>query len=161
MRVQLIVGLASCAVVLSDCIYQPIPPPAYLAPASPVDVARPAQPPADNTAALAAARQACAAQYPAAIGTFLARATCINEAIDRIALPNAPNPDLIRLQESARIALSTKLDARTIGQKAAEATMADIDAKVASIEHYRAIADQNTATNQLIILNDLVASTNY
>jgi hypothetical protein len=109
---------------------------------------------------LAVARQACAVQYPAAVGTFLARATCINEAIDRIALPNAPNPDLIRLQESARIALSTKLDGRTIGQKAAEATMADIDAKVASIEHYRAISDQNAATSQLNILNDLVASTN-
>jgi hypothetical protein len=38
--------------------------------------------------------------------------------------------------------------------------MADIDAKVASIEHYRSISDQNAATSQLIILNDLVASTN-
>jgi hypothetical protein len=109
---------------------------------------------------LAAARQACATQYPAAVGTFLARATCVNEAIDRIALPNAPNPDLIQLQEDARIALSTKLDDGTISQKAAEATMAEIDAKVTTIEHYRAVSDQNAAASQLDALNALVASTN-
>jgi hypothetical protein len=158
MRGQLIVGLASCAVVLSGCVYQPIPPPAY--PSTTVDVAKPAQPPPGNAAALAAARQACAAQYPAAVGTFLARATCVNDAIDRIALPSAANPDLIRLQESARLALSTKLDDRAISQKQAEATMAKIDATVASVEHDRAISDQNAAASQLAILNDLVASTN-
>ena len=66
----------------------------------------------------------------------------------------------MQLQESARIALSTKLDDGTIGQKAAEATMAKIDAKVRSIEHYRAISDQNAAASQLDVLNALVASTN-
>jgi hypothetical protein len=137
-----------------------MPPPAHLSTARPVGPTEPAQPLPDNTAALAAARQACATQYPAAVGTFLARATCVNKAIDRIVLPNAPNPDLIQLQERARIALSTKLDDRTISQKAAEATMAEIDAKVASIERYRAISDQNAAARQLAILNDLVASTN-
>jgi len=160
MRGLLIVGLVVCAIVLSHCIAQPIPPPAHPSTAKPVDVGKPAQPLPDNTAALAAARQACATQYPAAVGTFLARATCVNEAIDRIALPNAPNPDLIQLQESARIALSTKLDDRTISQKAAEAAMAEIDAKVTSIEHYRAISDQNAAARQLDVLNALVASTN-
>jgi hypothetical protein len=160
MRWLLIVGLVVCAVVLSHCIAPPMPPPAYLSTARPVGPAKPAQPPPDNSAALAAARQACATQYPAAVGTFLARATCVNEAIDRIALPNSPNPDLIQLQESARIALSTKLDDRTISQKAAETTMAEIDAKVTSIEHYRAISDQSAAASQLTILNDLVASTN-
>jgi hypothetical protein len=160
MRGLLIVGLVGCAVVLSQCIAQPLPPPAHPSAARPADVAKPAQPLPDNTAALAAARQACAAQYPAAAGTFLARAMCVNEAIDRIALPNAPNPDLIRLQESARIALSTKLDDRTISQKAAEATMAEIDAKVTSIAYYRAISDQNAAASQLDVLNALVASTN-
>ena len=160
MRWLLIVGLVVCAAVLSHCIAPPTPPPAYLSTARPVEPAKPAQPPPDNSAALTAARQACATQYPAAVGTFLARATCVNEAIDRIALPNAPNPDLIRLQESARIALSTKLDDRTISQKVAEATMAEIDAKVKSIEHYRAIADESDAASQLAILNDLVASTN-
>jgi hypothetical protein len=109
---------------------------------------------------LAAARQACAAQYPAKVGTFLARATCVNQAIDRIALPNSPNPDLIQLQERARLALSTKLDDRTISPKAAEATMAEIDGKVSSIEHYRAISDQNAAASQLAILNNLVALAN-
>jgi hypothetical protein len=109
---------------------------------------------------LAAARQACAGRYPARVGTFFARATCVNEAIDRIALPNAANPDLIKLQENARIALSTKLDNGAIGQKAAEATMAEIDAKVTSIEHYRAISDQNAAARQLDVLTALVASTN-
>jgi hypothetical protein len=161
MKGQLIIGFVSCAVVLSGCI-QPMPPPAYPYPstARPVGVARPAQPPPGNSPALAAARQACAAQYPARVGTFLARATCVNEAINRIALPNAANPDLIQLQESARIALSTKLDDGTISQKAAEATMAEIDAKVTSIEHYRAISDQNAAAGQLDVLNALVASTN-
>jgi hypothetical protein len=159
MREQLIIGFVSCAVVLSGCI-QPMPPPARPPTGRPVDVAKPAQPPPDNPPALLAARQACAAQYPARVGTFLSRATCVNEAINRIALPNAANPDLIQLQESARIALSTKLDDGTISQKAAEATMAEIDAKVTSIEHYRAISDQNAAAGQLDVLNALVASTN-
>jgi len=109
---------------------------------------------------LAAARRACAAQYPAAVGTFLARATCINEAIDQIALPSAANPDLVQLQESARIALSTKLDDGTISQKTAEATMAEIDAKVANIEHSRAVSDQKAAASQLDVLSTLVTSTN-
>ena len=160
MRRQLIIGFASFAVCLSGCVNQPVPPPAHPSTARPVGVAKPAQPPPDKDAALAAARQACAAQYPARAGTFFARATCINEAIDRIALPNAANPDLIQLQENARIALSTKLDNGTIRQKAAEATMAEIDAKVTSIEHYRAISDQNEAARQLNVLNALVASTN-
>src|SRR5215469_575028 len=138
MGAQLIIGFVSCAVVLSGCVPQPVPPPARSStqgrPATPI-VAKPAQPSPDNSAALAAARRACAAQYPAAVGTFLARATCINEAIDQIALPSAANPDLVQLQESARIALSTKLDDGTISQKTAEATMAEIDAKVANIEH--------------------------
>ena len=159
MREQLIIGFVSCAVVLSGCVIQPVPPPAYPSTARPAAVATPAQPP-DNGPALAAARQACAAQYPAKVGTFRARATCVNQAIDRIALPNAANPDLIQLQESARVALSTKLDDRTISQKAAEATMAEIDARVTSIEHYRAISDQNAAASQLDALNALVASTN-
>ena len=160
MKGQLIIGFISCAAVLSGCVNQPISPPAYPSTGRPVGVATPSQPPPDNTAALAAARQACAAQYPARVGTFLARATCVNEAINRIALPTAPNPDLIQLQESARIALSTKLDDGTISPKVAETTMAKIDAKVTSIEHYRAISDQNAAAAQLDVLNGLVASTN-
>lgn len=155
MRGQLIIGFVSCAVSLSGCVNQPVPRPAH-----PVGIATPAQPPPDKAAALAAARQACAARYPAQVGTFFARATCINEAIDRIALPNAPNRDLIQLQESARIALSAKLDDGRISQRAAEATMAEIDAKVTSIEHYRAVSDQNAAAGQLNVLNALVASTN-
>jgi hypothetical protein len=155
-----IVGLVVCAVVLSHCIAPTMLPPADLSTAKPVGPAKPGQALPDNTAALAAARQACATQYPAKIGTFLARATCVNQAIDRIALSSSPNPDLIQLQERARIALSTKLDDRTISPKAAEATMAEIDAKVASVEHYRAISDQNAAASQLGALNALVASMN-
>jgi hypothetical protein len=78
------------------------------------------------------ARQACAAQYPVTVGTFLARATCVSEAISRIALPNAANPDLIQqLQESARIALSTKLDDGTISQKAAQANNGPAEQRLA------------------------------
>jgi len=160
MREQLIIGFVSGAVVLSGCVIQPMPPAAYQSTGRPVAVAKPAQPPPDNGPALAVARQACAAQYPAKVGTFLARATCVNEAINRIALPNAANPDLIQLQESARVGLSTKLDDGMISQKTAEATMAEIDARVTSIEHYRAISDQNAAASQLDALHALVASTN-
>jgi len=123
-------------------------------------VTKPAQPISDGGIALAAARSECAAQYPAVVGGFLARATCVNQAINRIALPTAANPDLIQLQENARIALSTKLDQRTISQKEAEATMAKIDAKVTGVEHYRAISDQNSAATEFGTLNDLVASIN-
>jgi hypothetical protein len=127
---HILVGLLFCGLVLSGCVTRPIRPlarpSAHDRAAKSVDVAKPAQPPPENGVTLAAARRACAAQFPAAVGTFVARATCINEAIDRLAIPDAANPDLIGLQESARIALSTKLDDQAISQKEAEATMAEM-----------------------------------
>jgi hypothetical protein len=161
---HLLAGLLFCDLVLSGCVMQPVrplaPPSGQDRAAKSVDVAKPAQPAPDNGIALAAARRVCAAQYPATVGTFRARATCVNEAIDRFALSDAINPDLIRLQQSARIALSTKLDDRAISQKEAEAIMAEIDAKVVSVERYRAISDHAAAESQLAILNDLVVSVN-
>jgi len=158
--VFLLIGIA-----LSSCVVQPplgqnVPPSAETSTSQSASVPTSAQQVPDNGVALAAARRECAAQYPAVVGRFLARATCVNQAINRIALPTAANPDLIQLQENARIALSTKLDERTISQKAAEAAMAQIDAKVTSVEHYRAISDQNSAATEFGSLNDLVASIN-
>jgi len=52
--------------------------------------------------ALQNARVACNAQYPARVGNYLAHTMCVNAAIDRYALPTAPHPDLVRLQENIR-----------------------------------------------------------
>jgi|SRR6516164_9660436 hypothetical protein len=53
------------------------------------------------------------------VGDEPAHAQCVN-ALERCVLPTASHPDLIRLQEGVRVALSDKVDRRQISASAGE-----------------------------------------
>ena len=73
---------------------------------------------------LRAARQACDAQYPRQVGQYVAHARCVNEAIDRIALPISEHPDLVKRQQATRMELSIRVDRREISPEDAALVMA-------------------------------------
>src|SRR5258708_1428134 len=52
---------------------------------------------------LNADRQACNRAYPPKLGNYLPHAQCVNEAVERDAIPFARHPDLVRLQEQLRV----------------------------------------------------------
>ena len=74
-----------------------------------------------------AAREVCNREYPRRVGNYLPHAQCVNAAVERYALPTASHPDLIRLQEGVRGALSDKVDRRQISVSAGERRMAEAD----------------------------------
>ena len=64
------------------------------------------------------------------VGDEPAHAQCVN-AVVRCALPTASHPDLIRLQEGVRAALSDKVDRRQISASAGERRITEADRLVA------------------------------
>jgi hypothetical protein len=101
---------------------------------------------------LQTARAACNEQYPARVGNFVAHTMCVNAAIDRYALPTAPHPDLVRLQEEIRISLSTKVDQRQLSPQAGEKKMKAADTLITQIEHDRQTGDHAAADRRLLRL---------
>jgi hypothetical protein len=81
--------------------------------------------------AFAATRQACNHQYLRRIGNYLPHAVCVNDAIERLAIPTARYRDLVRLQEDARVSLSEKIDTKAISVRMGERQMRQVDALVA------------------------------
>jgi hypothetical protein len=67
------------------------------------------------------AREACNREHPRRVGSYLPHAQYVNAAVDHYALPTPSNPDLIRLQEGVRAALSDKVDRRQISVSAGNA----------------------------------------
>src|ERR1700730_11289754 len=55
--------------------------------------------PAPLSGDLRSARELGNREYPRRVGNYLPHAQCVNEAVERYALPTASHPDLIRLQE--------------------------------------------------------------
>ena len=106
--------------------------------------------------ALQNARVACNAQYPARVGNYLAHTMCVNAAIDRYALPTAPHPDLVRLQENIRIALSAKVDRRALTPQAGEGRMKEADALIGQVEQDRQIGNETAANRRLLRLNAML-----
>ena len=86
---------------------------------------------------LRAARQACEAQYPRQVGQYVAHARCVNEAIDRIALPISEHPDLVKRQQATRMELSIRVDRREISPEDAALVMARSDTEAADMAHQR------------------------
>jgi hypothetical protein len=80
---------------------------------------------------LRSARETCNREYPRRVGNYLPHAQCVNAAVERYALPTVSYPDLIRLQERVRAALSDKIDRRQISVSAGERRMAEADHLVA------------------------------
>ena len=79
---------------------------------------------------LAADRRACDKSAPAAPGNYVAHAQCINAAVERDAIPFARYPDLVRMQEQARIKYSTLIDRGVLSPRDGERRMAEVDALV-------------------------------
>src|SRR4051812_49000459 len=79
------------------------------------------------TGDLRSAREACNRDYPRRTGNYLPNAECVNAAIERYALPTAPHPDLVRLQEEIRLSLSDKIDKRKMSVQIAERRMVRAD----------------------------------
>jgi len=93
---------------------------------------------------------------PARVGNYLAHTMCVNAAIDRYALPTAPHPDLVRLQENIRIALSAKVDRRTLTPQVGEGRMKEADALIGQVEQDRQIGNETAANRRLLRLNAML-----
>ena len=114
------------------------------------------RPSASSGEDLGTAGQACNQQYPRRIGNYLLHAACVNDAVERLAIPTARYPDLIRLQEQARALLSAKIDRRTISVRSGERKMAQADALVAQAEHDRDIGDEAGAHRRIAAINSIL-----
>ena len=105
---------------------------------------------------LQSAREACNREYPPRIGNYLPHADCVNAAVERYALPTARHPDLIRLQEGVRAALSGKVDRRQISVSAGERRMAQADGLVAAAERERDAGNDAAASRRVAAIEEML-----
>ena len=105
---------------------------------------------------LQSAREACNRAYPPRIGNYLPHADCVNAAVERYALPTARHPDLIRLQEGVRAALSDKVDRRQIGVSAGERRMAEADRLVVMAERERDAGNDAAAARRVAGIEEML-----
>jgi hypothetical protein len=125
-------GLAACAV---PQVMPPASPPLAVGPVGGYD--------------LPSARGVCDQRYPAQIGNYLAHAQCVNAAIERYALASSPSPDLVGLQEQARVQLSQRIDSRVISADDGAAQITAVDRAVDAAERERAAAHPSEADDQV------------
>jgi hypothetical protein len=111
---------------------------------------------APSSGDLGAARKACNQHYPRRVGNYLPHAACVNDAVERLAIPTARYPDLVRLQENARALLSEKIDRRMISAQIGERKMAQADAGVAQAERDRDIGDEASARQRIGTINSIL-----
>ena len=105
---------------------------------------------------LQSAREACNHAYPPRIGNYRPHADCVNAAVERYALPTSPYPDLIRLQEEVRSALSDKVDRRRIAVRDGERRMAEADRLVAAAERDRAAGNEKAASRRIAAIEEML-----
>lgn len=105
---------------------------------------------------LGAARQACNQQYPRGIGNYLPHAVCVNDAIERFAAPVPRYPDLLRLQEDARVSLSDKIDAREISVRSGERKMRRVDMLIAQASHDRDAGNDGSADHRIATIDRIL-----
>src|SRR6267378_7927556 len=105
---------------------------------------------------LRSARELCNREYPRRVGNYLPHAQCVNAAVERYALPTASHPDLIRLQEGVRAALSDKVDRRQIGVPAGERRMAEADRLVAAAERERDAGNDAAAARRVAAIEEIL-----
>ncbi len=105
---------------------------------------------------LQSAREACNREYPPRIGSYLPHADCVNAAVERYALPTARYPDLIRLQEEVRTALSDKVDRRRIGVRDGERRMAEADRLITAAERDRDAGNNAAAARRLATVEGML-----
>jgi len=105
---------------------------------------------------LRSAREVCNREYPRRVGNYLPHAQCVNATVERYALPTASHPDLIRLQEGVRAALSDKVDRRQISVSAGERRMAEADRLVAAAERERDAGNDAAATRRVAAIEEML-----
>jgi hypothetical protein len=105
---------------------------------------------------LQSAREACNRTYPPRIGNYLPHADCVNAAVERFALPTARHPDLIRLQEEVRSALSDKVDRRRIGVREGEHRMAEADRLITAAERDRDAGNEKAASRRIAAIEEML-----
>ena len=105
---------------------------------------------------LQSAREACNRAYPPRIGNYLPHADCVNAAVERYALPTARHPDLIRLQEEVRSALSDKVDRRRIGVRDGEHRMAEADRLITAAERDRDAGNNAAAARRVTTVEGML-----
>jgi hypothetical protein len=105
---------------------------------------------------LQSAREACNRQYPPRIGNYLPHADCVNAAVERYALPTSPYPDLIRLQEEVRSALSDKVDRRRIAVHEGEHRMAEADRLITAAERDRDAGNNAAAARRVTTVEGML-----
>ena len=105
---------------------------------------------------LQSAREACNRAYPPRIGNYLPHADCVNAAVERYALPTARHPDLIRLQEEVRSALSDKVDRRRIGVRDGEHRMAEADRLITAAERDRDAGNEKAASRRIAAIEEML-----
>jgi hypothetical protein len=122
-------GLAACVAPIAH------PPPAANAPVLGSD--------------LASARLACNKAYPAGIGDYTPHAECVNAAVERFAVPGARYPDLVRLQEEARVKISRRIDSGAISPQGGETQMTRVDDAIDAAERERNLSHPTEADEQI------------
>ena len=105
---------------------------------------------------LQSAREACNRAYPPRIGNYRPHADCVNAAVERYAMPTSPYPDLIRLQEEVRSALSDKVDRRRIGVRDGERRMAEADRLITAAERDRDAGNNAAAARRVTTVEGML-----
>jgi hypothetical protein len=76
--------------------------------------------------------------------------------VERYALRTASHPDLIRLQEGVRAALSGKVDRRQISVSAGERRMAEADRLVTAAERERDAGNDAAAARRVSAIEEIL-----
>ena len=105
---------------------------------------------------LQSAREACNRAYPPRIGNYRPHADCVNAAVERYAMPTSPYPDLLRLQEEVRSALSDRVDRRRIGVRDGERRMAEADRLITAAERDRAAGNEKAASRRIAAIEEML-----
>ena len=111
-----------------------------------------AGPPGD----LALDRQACNKAYPPRLGNYLAHAECVNQAVERDAIPFAHYPDLVRLQEQLRVKYSALIDQQVLSPREGERKMVEADQLVEATTRDRELGRRETAEHRVDRLRTLL-----
>jgi hypothetical protein len=115
-----------------------------------------APPPVAPGGSLKSARLACNEQYPEKIGNYVPHARCVNAAIETYALSGARHPDLIRLQEEARVAISEQIDRRRISPQTGIKRMREVDALITRAERDRDAGNMAAANRHRVAIDYLL-----
>lgn len=92
---------------------------------------------------LTADRKACNEAYPPHVGNYLAHAQCVNQAVERDAIPFARHPDIVRLQEQLRVKYSGAIDRGQLSPREGEHRMTQADELV-----NEAVRDRDTGRRE-------------